>query len=519
VNLRSSIPSILLLVVLLMPFALVWLPGSRPVAGFLPAASPEIRWELLVASIAVGAAAAMGAVIVGSVIAGLLVTTDLPQPSFWGTAALLPFLCPPAVWALAQVHCFGAGGLLEQVFGDGLRPWVAWLNQGHYLSTVLVLATIHAPLAMLIVGRGLGRIHHAGFEAARLFLSPSRLMWWLARGTRQEITAALLLTFALNLGNFAVPHVLQCRLYAIEIYTRMSIYLDQAGALWAATPLLATTLVAVALFAAIDRGTACSAPDQHGADRIRLGVKKWWAMAGLASYLGLTTVLPVAAMIYQCRSPVYFFNAVRDAMPETINTLWLAAAAAAVACGAGLVVGTWDAKRPRVWKDVLALLPLGIPPLIVGLAYARFYNRSWPVDLAVTGNLGLLVILGLAVRAWPFATRIVAMGRRRMAREWYEAAELGGLHGVRRWRWITVRLMADYAVMAAVIGFILATGEVEISQMLCTPGNGTLALRLFTFLHFGPTHVAASLALLQLIIAAVPLLLYFLWSNRHLQVI
>ena len=43
------------------------------------------------------------------------------------------------------------------------------------------------------------------------------------------------------------------------------------------------------------------------------------------------------------------------------------------------------------------------------------------------------VILGLAVRAWPFATRIVAMGRRRMAPEWHEAAELGGLHGFMGW--------------------------------------------------------------------------------------
>jgi len=112
---RYSIPSILLLL-LLLPFAFVWLPSSSPVADFSPAPSPEISWKLLAASIAVAAAAALLAVMVGSVIAGLLVTTDLPQPSFWGTAALLPFLCPPTVWALAQVHCFGPGGLLELVF-------------------------------------------------------------------------------------------------------------------------------------------------------------------------------------------------------------------------------------------------------------------------------------------------------------------------------------------------------------------------------------------------------------------
>jgi hypothetical protein len=46
-----------------------------------------------------------------------------------------------------------------------------------------------------------------------------------------------------------------------------------------------------------------------------------------------------------------------------------------------------------------------------------------------------------------------------------------------------------------------------------------LALRLFTFLHFGPTHVAASLALLQLALATLPVCAYWLFANRHLHVV
>ena len=69
------------------------------------------------------------------------------------------------------------------------------------------------------------------------------------------------------------------------------------------------------------------------------------------------------------------------------------------------------------------------------------------------------------------------------------------------------------------MAFILAVGDVQITQMLSAPGSGTLALRLFTFLHFGPTHVAASLALLQLTIAVAPLMLYFLVTNRRLEIV
>jgi hypothetical protein len=38
-------------------------------------------------------------------------------------------------------------------------------------------------------------------------------------------------------------------------------------------------------------------------------------------------------------------------------------------------------------------------------------------------------------------------------------------------------------------------------------------------MHFGPVHVAASLALLQLAVAILPVLAYFLLTNRCLQVV
>jgi iron(III) transport system permease protein len=199
--------------------------------------------------------------------------------------------------------------------------------------------------------------------------------------------------------------------------------------------------------------------------------------------------------------------------------LGIGAAAAGVALVAGLAVGVWAATRARPAVDVLAIVPLGIPPLLLGLAYLRFYNRSWPVNLAVVGNTSALVILALAARGWPFVTRAAAAGRRRIAPEWLEAARLGRVGVLARFRRISLPLLADHVAVGAIVAFILAVGDVQITQMLCAPGTGTLALRLFTFLHFGPAHVAAALALLQLSLATVPLLVYFLVTNRWLQVV
>jgi iron(III) transport system permease protein len=507
------------IVVLLGPLVLAWLPGEA--APILGASQPlQVPWTTLAASVAVAAAAAALAVIVGGLLAALVVLTDFPGRVFWATLALLPFVCPPMVWALGQVYCYGPGGLMERWCGGPWRALQACCDPGHYAVTILVLAQIHAPLAMLIIGRGMARLHHSGLESARLFLSPLKLVRWTAGAVRQEAAAAFLLVMAVSLGNFAVPHLLQCRLYTMEVYLRMTNYLDHAGALRAGVPLVAVAVLVTAGIAIAERRRRYVSPEP--ATRpvpIRLGRKAWPLGSLLILYLGLSGLLPLAAMVSECQSPAYFLEAVAAAAEETENTLWIGAAASALAVLAGLAVGIWVAARARLALDVLAIVPIGLPAMLVGLAYLRFYNRTWPVDLTLLGNTSALAILALAARGWPFVTRAVVSGRRRIAPEWYEAARLGAVHGARRWRWMTAPLLADPVAVGAVVAFILAVGDVQITQMLCAPGTGTLALRLFTYLHFGPAHVAASLALLQVVICIVPLLAYFLLTNRWLQIV
>ncbi len=515
----DALPAIVATVVLLAPLVLAWLPQGAPTTPG-EGAGAEIRWTAFGASLAVAACAALLAVVVGGALAGLLVLTDFPGRPFWATVALVPFVCPSMVWALGQVYCYGPGGLMERWCGGTWRAFQAWSDPGHYLVTTLVLAQVHAPLAMLIVGRGLVRLHRAGLDSARLLLAPGAMIRWTIGAVRPEATAAFLLCLALALGNFGVPHVLQCRLYTMEIYERTVNYLDHVGAMRMGLPLVAVAVLATAGMALAERRARYATAEPSSAPApIRLGWKCYLAGGVLGLYVVASGLLPVAAVVYECQSPGHFLEAVSEAAVETRNSLGIGAAAAGVALVAGLAVGVWAATRARPAVDVLAIVPLGIPPLLLGLAYLRFYNRSWPVNLAVVGNTSALVILALAARGWPFVTRAAAAGRRRIAPEWLEAARLGRVGVPARFRRISLPLLADHVAVGAIVAFILAVGDVQITQMLCAPGTGTLALRLFTFLHFGPAHVAAALALLQLSLSTVPLLVYFLVTNRWLQVV
>ena len=493
------------------PWALVQTPTES--------ISIPVDWRSLTASLIVAALAAVLAVALGAAFAAGLTLADLPGRSLLATALLAPFLAPPTVWALGQVYCYGAGGLVERWLSDGARPLLNRWNTGQYAATTLVLAQIYAPLAMLLVVRGLRALHQAGLEAARLSLTPWQLARWIVRGLRLELAAGWLLAFALGLGNFAVPHVLQCKLYTVEIYMRNANYLDQVGALAYSTPLLLVALVAAALVGLMDRRASFALGAASARQAWHSGGKRWLVLALLVGYLIAVGLLPLAALVYECRSLAHFASAFKAAAPEIENTLLISAAAAGLAMLGGAVVGVTAARRRWLALESVSLAQLGVPTLVLGLCWLWFYNRSGALDALGLADTSLLVVLGLAARAWPFTTRLASLGVRRQAPAWQEAAVLNKLSFWRRWWWIDLPLLGEHLAAAAVVAFVLSAGDVELSQMLCAPGSGTLALRLFTFLHFGPAHVAAGLALLQLMVSLVPVLAYFLWTDRNLEVV
>jgi iron(III) transport system permease protein len=501
----------------LLPVALVWLPSSTATDELLT--SPPIPWATLVRSVCVAGATALLALAIGAALAFLFAATDFPVSAFWGTLVLVPFVCPSTAWALADVYCYGPGGVVERMLGDGLRPVIEQFNRGHYLSTVMVLAQIYAPIVMLFLWRGVGRLHHAGLEAAFLFLSPSRRLMWLVRTLRRELIGSASLVFAMALGNFAVPHVLQCRLYIIDVYMRAANYLDHDGAVLAVLPLVLLALAAIACVIWLDVRSPSMRGDVSEHWRVPLGTSRW-AIGGLLTvYVVLTIGLPIGAMIWECRSVADFFKTAQDAAPEISNTIILGAVVAITAVVVGLGTCVVPSGKLRSACRCVAFVTIGLPPLVVALSYTRLYSYAEIPGLETARRAGAIVAVALAFQSWPFVARLIVSADRLASPAWREAADLGRLSATKRWRWITLPWSCDYLFSGAIIAYVIATSDIVICQMLCEPGQGTLSLRLFTFLHFGPTHVAASLALLQLLVTCLPVFVYFLVADRCLRVV
>jgi iron(III) transport system permease protein len=372
---------------------------------------------------------------------------------------------------------------------------------------------------MLFAGRGIQRLHQAGSEAARLFIRPRRRLAWTLAALRAELAGVWCLIFALALGDFAVPHVLQCRLFVIDIYMRAANYLDHFGAIVAALPIVTLCAAAAIAVAVIDARTALPGGQVLKQPPRSSRAITWPVKCAAAAYFAVTVLLPIIALLYECRSVSFFVSAVRDAGPETRNTLLLAGSVALLAVGGSVLLRMMPSGRVYQLCSGVSFTLIGVPSLVIALLYARAFTQIDAAGFELPRQLGVAVACGLLFRVWPYAARAAADARRRHSPAWEEAASLSRLSRWKRWSWITLPTNIDYLLSVATIAFVIAAGEIEMCQMLCEPGQGTLTLRLFTFLHFGPTHVAASLALLQLLLTSIPVLIYFLVCDRFLRLV
>ncbi len=259
-------------------------------------------------------------------------------------------------------------GVIDRCLGSQWRAGFEAIDSRHYIGCALILSQIYAPLVMVLVGRGMSRLGHAGLDAARLYFGRRARFVWLLRSLFPELIAAGLLIFALALGNFAVPHVLQCPLYPMYIYLRMSNYLDQAGAARASIPLVLLALSATTAFVVLERRHRYV---DGGAARSSLARQPrllTWVFGGaLLVFTFFVILLPVGALVYECRSVPHFLGAIGDALPETFTTLSVAGIATVLACGLGLGCGYYY-SRPRY-------LPLTLLTMAPGGASGA---RDWP---------------------------------------------------------------------------------------------------------------------------------------------
>jgi iron(III) transport system permease protein len=242
---------------------------------------------------------------------------------------------------------------------------------------------------------------------------------------------------------------------------------------------------------------------------IRLGPWKWVLLAFCLAVVFFSAVAPVGVLTLTAFSKswvapptpsnftlAHFQTALfmdQIAVRGILNSLRLATGAAFLAVIIGAAVAYLDLRstlRFRRVLDYLAILPLGLPGTVMAVAVLLAFIR---VPLPIYGTIWILLIAYVA-RFVPFATRSANATFRQIDPSLEEAGRIVGATWFQSIRRILVPLARPGLLVAFLLVFIPAFGELSATILLYTGGTETISIAIYRLNDLGQLEVVSALA-------------------------
>ncbi len=338
-----------------------------------------------------------------------LTRSCMPAKGIFYGIALLPIFAPSLLSALSLLYIFGNQGFLKSVL----------MGASIYGPIGIIVAEVLYcfPHAFLILATALaladGRLYEA---AAALGTSRARVFRTITLpGARYGVISAIFIVFTLVVTDFGIPKVIggQYSVLATDAYKQ--VVGQQNFPMGAVVGVI--LLVPAALAFLVDRIAERKQVALLSARAVPFEPKPEWgrdlAFLAYAVVIGGLIVATYGVAVWasfirywpynlSLTLDNYIFENVEPSGWEPYsNSLQMAASAAVI--GTGLVFsGAYLIEKMKVFPigralvHFLAMLPMAVPGLVLGLGYVFFFNASWNPLNILYGTLTVLVVNTIA---------------------------------------------------------------------------------------------------------------------------
>lgn len=485
-------------------------------------------WDALRNTVTLALGMVVIAVPLGSLLAFLMVRTDMPGRKWIEPAIFLPLFMSPMVLAFGYIVSIGPSGFWSVWWENTVGP-VFW-NVYSMPILVLVVGLTHVPHVYIYVSTALRTVPSDLEEAARV-----------AGGT--PLTVATRVTLPLVWPSIAVSAVLVAFL-GFELFGLPYVLGDQDGRLVLATYLykynsllgrpayqlmavvvvflMLVTLPLVLLQRRMLRSAQRYSTIGGKATRshlVPLGPWKWVAFAGVMVWLYVVVLLPLSGVAL--RSLVTTWGPLvdlRDVLTldnyrkltelplvrrSIVNTLLLAFAGGFASLCVYALIGLAShrsQKRSTRALDFLVLLPRAMPGIVAGLVVFWIFLFLPLLRPFVASLVAMWVAYTLV---WlPFGLRLVSNSFGQVGRELEEAAHVAGA-GTGRVARDVILPLARHGLMAAwLLAFLLYAREYSTGIFLMGQGNEVMGTMLVSLWNGGNIDIASSLAVVNTLVIA-----------------
>ena len=479
-----------------------------------PAIAASITNSLLVSTVAM-----IVTVGLAFVYAYALTRTRMPGRVAFRLIAILPIFAPSLVSAIAFVYAFGNNGIVTRYTG---------VNVGIYGAKGIVLAEIFYcfPHAMLILVAALSAADGRLYDAAAA-LGASRLRTFITvtlPGVKYGLMSACFVVFTLVITDFGVPKVVggKFSVMATEIYNQV---IGQQNFTMGAT-VSVVLLVPAVLACAIDRivqrrqyALVSSSARPLGPGRGRLAPALLFVYCGLiaAGIVGIYLVIVASSVVsrwpYNLALTLkhYRFDSL-GGYTALLNSLGVAALTAVVGT-AITFAGAYLVEKRRTPASgplaMLALLPVSVPGMVLGLAYIFAFNAPGSVLNRLYGTLAILVVSNLVhYFTVPFLTATTTL--KQLDAEFENVSASLGVPFYRTFWRVTVPIALPSIVGISMYFFLNAMVTLSAVVFLVAPGTELAAVAVLLLDDAGESAQATAMSVL--IIASGLLVRMVYWA-------
>ena len=356
-------------------------------------------------SLAVAALTTLIVVPIAFAYAYALTRSAMPAKGLFYSTALVPLFAPSLLPAIALIYFFGNQGFLKSwIFGGTIYGPVG-------IVMAEVFYTFPHALTILIAALRLAdaRLYEAadalGASRARIFFTVT------LGGAKYGLISAVVVVFTLVITDFGIPKVIggQFSVLATDVYKQvMGQQNFEMGAV-VGVILLIPAVVAffidriaqrrqVALLSA--RAVPYQPKPRLWRDRAALAVcivvsAIFLAVLGMAIWASLVTYWPYNLSL--TLNHYVFENADSSGWQPFFNSLKVAAYTAlfgtmVIFFGAYLIEKIRPYRGLRILAQFVAMLPMAVPGLVLGLGYIFFFNAPWNPLNILYGTIAILVL-------------------------------------------------------------------------------------------------------------------------------
>ena len=488
--------------------------------------SSAVLWGPLKNSFVCGFFTVLVSVPLGSVLAWLMIRTDIPGKKVLGLLVTVPYMIPSWTKALAWLAMFrnstsGANGFLA---GLGI-PVPDWLAYGP-IAIVLCMSMHYYAFSYIMVSGALRSINSELEEMGEIQgASKAQILRHITLPLiLPSVLSATVMTISKSIGTYGVPANLGNRIGYYTLATKMRTFIDQGPqAVGYAMSIVLVLLAALIIFSnqrivGVRKSYATVSGKGGRATLMQLGKAKKPLMVFLMVFLFLAMVVPFFVLIMETfqittgagygldnltlynwigkegeidkytnyvgifRNPNFF-----SAFWNTIRLTLIASILTAI-CGQFL--GYISSRGRGKWYGDLTEQMVFVPYLMSGIAFSTMYFSMFSrphfggLMPSLYGTFTLIVLTSV-VKHFPFASKSGTANMLSISVELEEAADIAGASFWKRMSSIIVPLAKNGFISGFMLTFISIAKELDLIIIMMTPTTQTMSYLAFTYSQDG----------------------------------